>query len=99
MMDEFASESDSDYTSYWRDWVSPIPLPSTPMALPVCVFHPKAGIMDGTNPVSWFCVLRAVVLRWKRYTNKDVLTCMVVVISSSSHLGATNISAKSTRTT
>ena len=22
MMEEFASESDSDYTSYWRDWVS-----------------------------------------------------------------------------
>lgn len=21
-MDEFASETDSDYTSYWRDWVS-----------------------------------------------------------------------------
>lgn len=21
-MDEYASESDSDYTSYWRDWVS-----------------------------------------------------------------------------
>lgn len=22
-MDDFVSESDSDYTSYWRDWVSP----------------------------------------------------------------------------
>lgn len=22
MMDDFVSESDSDYTSYWRDWVS-----------------------------------------------------------------------------
>ena len=22
-MDDFASETDSDYTSYWRDWVSP----------------------------------------------------------------------------
>lgn len=22
MMDDFASETDSDYTSYWRDWVS-----------------------------------------------------------------------------
>ena len=21
-MDDFASETDSDYTSYWRDWVS-----------------------------------------------------------------------------
>jgi len=21
-MDNFASETDSDYTSYWRDWVS-----------------------------------------------------------------------------
>lgn len=21
-MDDFVSESDSDYTSYWRDWVS-----------------------------------------------------------------------------
>lgn len=21
MMDDFASETDSDYTSYWRDWV------------------------------------------------------------------------------
>lgn len=21
MMDEFNSETDSDYTSYWRDWV------------------------------------------------------------------------------
>lgn len=21
-MEDFASESDSDYTSYWRDWVS-----------------------------------------------------------------------------
>ena len=21
-MDEFASDTDSDYTSYWRDWVS-----------------------------------------------------------------------------
>lgn len=22
MMDDFVSESESDYTSYWRDWVS-----------------------------------------------------------------------------
>ena len=22
MMDDFNSETDSDYTSYWRDWVS-----------------------------------------------------------------------------
>lgn len=22
MMDDYVSESDSDYTSYWRDWVS-----------------------------------------------------------------------------
>lgn len=22
MMDDFGSETDSDYTSYWRDWVS-----------------------------------------------------------------------------
>lgn len=24
-MDDFASDTDSDYTSYWRDWVSLIP--------------------------------------------------------------------------
>jgi hypothetical protein len=32
VMDEFASESDSDYTSYWRDWVSEpySPLPHEP---------------------------------------------------------------------
>jgi hypothetical protein len=23
-MDDFASDTDSDYTSYWRDWVSPL---------------------------------------------------------------------------
>lgn len=27
-MDEYASESDSDYTSYWRDWVSRLLLPA-----------------------------------------------------------------------
>jgi len=25
-MDNFASETDSDYTSYWRDWVSNLSL-------------------------------------------------------------------------
>jgi len=30
-MDDFASETDSDYTSYWRDWVGAF--------LPVCPFH------------------------------------------------------------
>ena len=27
-MDDFASDTDSDYTSYWRDWVRDILLPS-----------------------------------------------------------------------
>lgn len=26
MMDDFASDTDSDYTSYWRDWVCTSPL-------------------------------------------------------------------------
>jgi hypothetical protein len=26
-MEEFASETDSDYTSYWRDWVGTLFLP------------------------------------------------------------------------
>jgi hypothetical protein len=30
MMDDFASETDSDYTSYWRDWVSPSFFPDAP---------------------------------------------------------------------
>lgn len=25
-MDDFASDTDSDYTSYWRDWVSALSL-------------------------------------------------------------------------
>ena len=25
-MDEFGSETDSEYTSYWRDWVSRLPV-------------------------------------------------------------------------
>lgn len=32
MMDDFVSESESDYTSYWRDWVR-ISVPSAPAAL------------------------------------------------------------------
>lgn len=27
MMEDFNSETDSDYTSYWRDWVGPTSLP------------------------------------------------------------------------
>jgi hypothetical protein len=30
MMDDFVSESESDYTSYWRDWVSSQSIPVTP---------------------------------------------------------------------
>lgn len=26
MMDDFNTETDSDYTSYWRDWVSECPV-------------------------------------------------------------------------
>ena len=29
-MDDFVSESESDYTSYWRDWVSSQSIPVTP---------------------------------------------------------------------
>lgn len=29
MMDDYVSESDSDYTSYWRDWVSAYIKPAT----------------------------------------------------------------------
>ena len=32
-MEEFASETDSDYTSYWRDWVSDISAFSIPSAI------------------------------------------------------------------
>ena len=38
MMDEFNSETDSDYTSYWRDWVSPsFSFPLLCVRCPVCV--------------------------------------------------------------
>lgn len=33
-MDEFGSETESDYTSYWRDWVS---------VFPICRYHEKFG--------------------------------------------------------
>jgi hypothetical protein len=32
-MDEYVSETDSDYTSYWRDWVSFRKMPSLPLLL------------------------------------------------------------------
>jgi hypothetical protein len=35
-MDDFASDTDSDYTSYWRDWVSSLNF-STPF-FPICLF-------------------------------------------------------------
>ena len=35
-MDDFASDTDSDYTSYWRDWVSLFYFSS--MILLVCLF-------------------------------------------------------------
>lgn len=39
MMEDFNSETDSDYTSYWRDWVSGLLFP-----LPVWVFWAAEGI-------------------------------------------------------
>ena len=33
MMDDFQSETDSDYTSYWRDWVSKQPHSTSPELL------------------------------------------------------------------
>lgn len=51
-MDNFASETDSDYTSYWRDWVSLIfcPLfvasfdPGEYIVVPkTCMSHPGVG--------------------------------------------------------
>lgn len=37
-MDDFVSDSDSDYTSYWRDWVCHIFPPSPPLFLPLIHF-------------------------------------------------------------
>lgn len=34
-MDDFNSDTDSDYTSYWRDWVRPPPVPA-PVPGPAC---------------------------------------------------------------
>lgn len=41
MMDDYVSESDSDYTSYWRDWVSGRPL-TFQMSKPLC-FRPSGS--------------------------------------------------------
>lgn len=38
-MEEFVSESDSDYTSYWRDWVCQIMLPCRFYAVMIYLFR------------------------------------------------------------
>lgn len=46
-MDDFVSESDSDYTSYWRDWVSEYAM--QPSQLPRGAnwqLHPRPGKMQ-----------------------------------------------------
>ena len=57
-MEDFVSESDSDYTSYWRDWVRtflpkravfsklPIPIPPSTFAVRGASSSAKAGPAD-----------------------------------------------------
>jgi hypothetical protein len=49
-MDDFNSESDSDYTSYWRDWVRTRALLNTTLAAPAIVEH--VGFERDTSTVS-----------------------------------------------
>lgn len=42
MMEDFNSETDSDYTSYWRDWVSGL-------LLPLPVWAPRAAESIGVS--------------------------------------------------
>lgn len=67
MMDDFVSESESDYTSYWRDWVS-----SLSYTLPSCVYsrtrRHKHRVASGSHAAS-VCVLRTKVCsRWAATT-------------------------------
>ena len=41
-MDDFGSESDSDFASYWRDWVSPCKLVICLFSITWCRFVPSS---------------------------------------------------------
>ncbi len=58
-MDDFNSETDSDYTSYWRDWVS-----TFSSWLSFCALPSQCKKALATAGLPFMCSLVSLLLRW-----------------------------------